>query len=289
MNGWLLLDKPSGITSRDVVNHAQKWFPKRYKLGHTGTLDPAATGLLVLCVGAATRFAEHLQHQTKTYLAQFRLGASSDTDDADGEVQVNFEAKPVTAEMVQEALHRFVGEIDQVPPGYSAVKVAGRRAHKLARRGQPIDLKPRPITVYRMDLLNFSWPYLDLQVSCSKGTYIRSLARDLGSQLGCGGLVQTLRRTQVGNFRVEDGLPLETSRQVVRARILPIDAPLERLPKLELSEDIGWRFVKGQQLPVSQPDCNPIRVYGSRFLGLAQTVKGFLKPLIVVNPNIVMD
>jgi tRNA pseudouridine55 synthase len=289
MNGWLLLDKPSGITSRDVVNQSQAWFPKRHKLGHTGTLDPAATGLLVLCVGAATRFAEQLQHQTKTYLAQFRLGATSDTDDADGQVQENSDAKPIAVEIVQETLGRFVGDIEQVPPGYSAVKVAGRRAHKLARRGLPIDLKPRPITVYQLELLNYTWPDLEVRVSCSKGTYIRSLARDLGVQLGCGGLVQTLRRTQVGSFRVDEALPLDVSRELVHARLLPIDAALEHIPKLELADDVGWRFVKGQQLPVGQPDCHPIRVYSSRFLGLAQIEKGVLKPMIVVNQNAEME
>ena len=176
LDGLLVLDKPGGVTSRDAVNQALRWFPRGARVGHTGTLDPLATGVLVLCLGAATRLAEYVQAMSKTYLARIRLGARSGTDDADGTVTPAESATAPDAQAVTAGLAGFVGFIDQTPPAFSAAKVAGRRAYDLARRGQDFDLRPRKVRVYAIDLLQYEYPWLDVEVRCGKGTYIRSLA-----------------------------------------------------------------------------------------------------------------
>lgn len=219
MNGLLVIDKPAGMTSRDVVNRVQQWFPRGTKVGHTGTLDPLATGVLVICVGAATKLADVVQAMGKTYRSQFRLGATSDTDDADGTVTLVRDAVPPTEEAVRAALARFVGVVEQLPPAYSALKVAGRRAHDLARRGEAVELKPRPVRIDAVRLLDYEWPFVEVEVDCGKGTYIRSIARDLGAKLGCGGLVATLRRTRVGPFTAEQAIGLELSWEEARKRL----------------------------------------------------------------------
>jgi tRNA pseudouridine55 synthase len=173
----LVIDKPAGMTSRAVVDHAQRWFPPRTRLGHTGTLDPLATGVLVLCVGAATRLAEYIQRMPKTYRAGIALGARSDTDDADGHITPVPDATPPGRAELVETLRGFVGTLDQVPPAFSAAHVDGRRAYDLARRGAEVSLTPRPVTIHVIDLERYEYPHLELNVACGKGTYIRSLAR----------------------------------------------------------------------------------------------------------------
>src|SRR5438105_1078430 len=194
MNGLLVIDKPSGMTSRDVVNRVQRWFPRKTKLGHTGTLDPLATGVLVVCVGNATRLAEYVQRMPKTYSATIVLGARSDTDDADGTVTPAPGIAAPPLRQLRDALGAFVGTIAQVPPQFSAAKVTGRRAYALARRGKDVALTARPVTEHAIDLLRYEYPLLELEVRCGKGTYIRALARDLGERLDCGGYIQALRR-----------------------------------------------------------------------------------------------
>src|SRR5688572_19173855 len=197
-DGLLVLDKPAGLTSREGVDRALRWFPRGTRVGHTGTLDPLATGVLVLCVGVATRLTEYVQAMGKTYFTTVRLGARSDTDDADGTVTPVEGARPPGREELERCLGGFVGEIEQVPPAYSAAKVSGARAYDLARRGREVSLAARRVRVDGIDLLRYDYPEADLEVRCGKGTYVRSLARDLGERLGCGGLVQVLRRTRVG-------------------------------------------------------------------------------------------
>jgi tRNA pseudouridine55 synthase len=221
VDGLLVVDKPGGMTSRDAVDQAQRWFPPDTRVGHTGTLDPLATGVLVLCLGQATRLAEYVQQMAKTYRSTFRLGASSDTDDADGTVRDTVAPRIPSAEELATALAGFVGCQDQLPPAYSAAKVSGRRAYDLARRGQQVVLAARSVNIYGIDLLSYAWPFLEVEVRCGKGTYIRSLARDLGTGLGCGGLVQTLRRTRVGPFTVEAALPLNAAPTAVHEALLP--------------------------------------------------------------------
>jgi tRNA pseudouridine55 synthase len=222
MNGLLVIDKPSGMTSRDAVNRVQRWFPRGTKIGHTGTLDPLATGVLVLCVGTATKLADVVQAMGKAYTSRFRLGATSDTDDADGTLTKRAGAVPPSEDQVRAALAGFVGVIEQLPPAYSALKLNGRRAHELARSGKAVSLAPRPVRVDAARLVRYEWPFADVEVDCGKGTYIRSIARDLGEKLGVGGLVETLRRTRVGPFTAEQGVGLDVEWDVARAKLLPM-------------------------------------------------------------------
>jgi tRNA pseudouridine55 synthase len=233
------------------VDRALRWFPRGTRVGHTGTLDPLATGVLVLCVGAATRLTEYVQDMAKTYRASVLLGARSDTDDADGQVTpVAVPAPPDTA-TVRARLDEFLGEIEQIPPAYSAAKVTGRRAYDLARRGHEVSLQARKVRIDGIDLLSCAWPRLELEVRCGKGTYIRALARDLGERLGCGGLIETLRRTRVGPFAVADAVPLDAEAGVALARLRPLAAAVAELPPVEVSAADATRLQHGQRVRLS--------------------------------------
>src|SRR5947209_1897894 len=170
LHGLLVIDKPGGLTSRDVVDRAGRWFPRGTRLGHTGTLDPLATGVLVLCAGAATRLGEYVQRMPKTYQAGILLGARSTTDDADGDFETVAVERPPDRAAVARALEGFLGDIDQVPPAFSAAKVGGRRAYRTARRGEPVTLQPRRVHIDRIELLAYEYPRLDVEVHCGKGT-----------------------------------------------------------------------------------------------------------------------
>ncbi len=248
-DGLLVLDKPQGITSRTAVDRAQRWFPRGTRVGHTGTLDPLATGVLVLCLGNATRLGEYVQDMTKVYRAGLLLGARSDTDDADGVLTAfPVERAPTRADVLA-ALPTFLGEIDQVPPAYSAAKVTGRRAYDLARQGQEVSLRPRKVLVKRIDVLDFAYPRLDLEIECGKGTYIRSLARDLGERLGCGALVQNLRRLRVGPFTADAGVSPDAEKETALAKLLPLSAAVAELPAVTLSDSQVRRLAQGQRVP----------------------------------------
>jgi len=250
--GLLVVDKPAGITSRAVVNHVLRWFPRKTSVGHTGTLDPLATGVLVLCIGKATRLAEYVQRMPKSYRAGIRLGARSDTDDADGAIQPSLSAgPPPEIEEVRRCLETFVGEIEQVPPVFSAVRIEGRRAYDLARKGKDVSLSPRRIVVYGIELLAYEYPHLDLQVRCGKGTYIRSLAREIGERLGCGGYVETLRRTLVGPFDAANAVALDIDADAAKACLLPLSAAVADLPKLTLDESEALRLCRGQAIALT--------------------------------------
>ena len=201
MNGWLLVDKPDGVSSHDVVQGARRWLRQR-RVGHTGTLDPLATGLLVLCLGAATRLSEYLLGQSKEYRALVRLGQTTDSYDADGEITA---ARPVKVDAagLTAALRQFRGEIEQVPPAFSAIKSGGQRAYKLAREGKPTHLPARSVCIEQISVTDFEAPDVTLELTCSAGTYVRSLAHDLGQALGCGAHLAALRRTAVGPFVLE--------------------------------------------------------------------------------------
>ena len=248
MTGLLVLDKPAGMTSRDALNRAQRWFPRGTKLGHTGTLDPLATGVLVACVGAATKLAEYVQAMGKSYATRIRLGARSDTQDADGTVTPTDNAVPPTEEAVRAALVPFRGIVQQMPPAYSALKVGGVRAHELARAGKEVELAARPVRIDDLRLMRYEWPFLDLEIDCGKGTYVRSIARDIGDALGVGGLVQELRRTRVGEFRAEDGVTLEATADDVKAKLLPLSLAVAELPKVALTADDIRRLLFGQRV-----------------------------------------
>lgn len=281
MTGLLVIDKPGGMTSRDVVNRAQGWFPRKTKLGHTGTLDPLATGVLVLCVGSATRLAESVQAMGKTYRTRVLLGHRSDTDDADGTVTTVDGAAPPSEEAIRAALPRFVGTISQTPPAYSALKVAGQRAHELARGGADVKLAARPVHVYRIDLLGYAWPHLDLEIECGKGTYIRSIARDLGDVFGVGGLVQTLRRTRVGPFTAEQGVGLDVAD--VRDRLRPMAEAVADLPWVDLPPDTATRFRQGQSVGCATTPTETAAVFcGAELLGIGEVSGGRVRPKVVV-------
>jgi tRNA pseudouridine55 synthase len=215
MDGLLIVNKPGGMTSHDVVNVVRRLCGTR-RVGHTGTLDPLATGVLVVLVGAATRLAQFIAADDKAYYAAVHLGETTTTGDAEGEVTMR---RPVTAtcQDILAALAPFRGDILQVPPMYSAVKVAGRKLYQLARQGQEVARKPRPVTIYRLELLNCAPPDVMLEVACSAGTYIRSLAMDLGEALGCGAHLRGLARLAVGRFTVEQSYTLEALRALADA------------------------------------------------------------------------
>jgi tRNA pseudouridine55 synthase len=258
-HGLVVIDKPAGITSRDAVNRAQGWFPRRTRLGHTGTLDPLATGVLVLCVGNATRRAEYVQRMPKTYRAGIVLGARSDTDDADGTVTLAETAAPPSAQ-VRAALDAFLGPIAQVPPAFSAAKVDGRRAYDLARRGNEVTLAARVVTIHAIDVLHYEYPRLEVEVRCGKGTYIRALARDLGERLGCGGYIETLRRTRVGCFDVAEAIMLDADPAQARRVLLPLALAVSELPRLDLAAETVARLRQGQALPLGALDAAPAEV-----------------------------
>jgi tRNA pseudouridine55 synthase len=206
--GILVLNKPSGPTSRALVDRVAVMLP-RTKVGHAGTLDPLASGILIICVGSATRLTDEIHDLTKSYRTVFRLGAVSDTHDALGSI-VALEEPPVPGmRELEEALKPMRGRVMQQPPEHSALKIKGKRAYDLARAGRPVALVPRMVQIDRIEVLGFNWPYLELEIDCSKGTYIRSIARDVGSSLGCGGCVQALERTRIGPFSLEESVALE--------------------------------------------------------------------------------
>ncbi len=278
-NGLLVIDKPGSMTSRDVVNRALGWFPRGTRVGHAGTLDPLATGVLVLCVGTATRLMEYVQRMAKIYRAGVVLGAASDTDDADGTITPVPDAKAPPRDDVDQALAGFLGTIEQVPPAYSAAKVTGRRAYDLARKGKDVVLTPRPVTIHAIDVAAFSYPHLDLVVRCGKGTYIRSLARDLGARLGCGGYIRSLRRLQIGCFKEADAITLEAEPAEARERLLPMAHAVSELPRVVLDESAAWCLMRGQRIAAPTallPGEAAIFAEAGGLLAIAEVAKGTL-------------
>jgi tRNA pseudouridine55 synthase len=259
MHGLLILNKPAGITSRDVVDVVERWFPN-VKVGHAGTLDPAATGVLLVCLGSATRLIEYAQRMSKTYAAVLRFGVTSDTDDATGQVQSYPAPRVPPFEVVRSVLTEFVGEIEQVPPTYSAAKIEGRRAHALARRGHAVQLAPRRVRIDGIDLIEYEYPRLTLLVHCGKGTYIRALARDAGERLGCGALLESLERTRIGPFHLSAALPLDVGAKAAAAHLLPPSAAVAELPRIVLDDAQAERIRHGQRLHL---ETSPLGAPGS--------------------------
>ena len=208
-SGFILIDKKSGITSHDVVDELRK-ITKVRKIGHAGTLDPIATGLLILGIERkATKKLSNFQELDKEYIAKVKLGALSDTFDKEGKIKELKIEKIPTKKEIEKVLKTFMGKIKQTPPPFSAKKIKRRKACDLARKGLKIKLKPVEIKIYKIEILKYYWPYLEIKVHCSSGTYIRSLANDIGKKLACGGYIEELRRTKIGNFRVEKAKKLE--------------------------------------------------------------------------------
>lgn len=261
ISGVLVVDKPVGLTSHDVVEIVRKGTNIR-RAGHTGTLDPRASGVLVILIGPAVRLSEFVSAADKRYQAIIRLGGTTDTYDADGRftsrstVPVN-----LTEEQFNEVLQRFVGEIEQTPPPYSAVRVGGRRAYEMARKGEEVELTPRKITVYHLEVLEWAPPEVVIDVHCSSGTYVRSLANDLGQALGCGAYLVGLRRTKSGRFTLRDAVPLRKLQEAFVTGtwyqyLIPAAEALADWPAVELSPDEVEAVKHGHRIKAA-PDSKP--------------------------------
>ncbi len=251
--GVLSVCKPAGVTSRDVVNTVQRLI-RPTKCGHAGTLDPMATGVLLIGIGPATRLITLLQNGTKTYVAEFILGQTSDTDDSTG----NVEQRPMpselpTAEIINARLQSTTGVISQVPPDFSAVHVDGQRAYSLARRGEIVELAAKNVEIHSIRLLSYEWPRVELEIICGSGTYIRSIARDLGNDLGCGGLMSRLERTRVGTFGNSDAIPAgDLTRASLEAALLPAVSIVQHMPQYDCSPEDVANLTCGRTLPILQ-------------------------------------
>ena len=237
VNGILNLNKPSGISSRKAVNQVASCF-KKVKVGHAGTLDPLASGVLVVCVGAATRLIESVQEMAKTYRVVIRLDATSDTLDADGEVVGHPSPIIPSLDDIERALGRQTGLIEQMPPAFSALKVNGVRAYALARKGETVALTPRTVRIDRITILRYEWPKVELEVECGGGTYIRSIARDLGEAIGCGGLVEVLVRSRIGPFTLESAIATEElTAETILGQLRPALEAVPQMAQIVLTPD----------------------------------------------------
>lgn len=248
IHGLLLIDKPAGLTSHDVVRQIRRVFKTR-KVGHAGTLDPLATGVLPVALGEGTKLLQFLLAEDKSYRVTMRLGITTDTLDAEGKVLTQAEVPVNTSEILVQAMKSFVGEIEQIPPMYSALKRDGVPLYKLARAGKVVDRPVRRVKIERLDLLDVQLPDLTLEVDCTKGTYIRTLCADLGEALGCGAHITALRRLRTGQFPIEQCLALDQIidvEQIIQGpSFLPVDEALFYYPSLELDEDAAGRLFNG--------------------------------------------
>ncbi len=276
-SGILNVDKPLGWTSAKVVQRAKKTAGIA-KVGHAGTLDPLATGVLLVCVNQAVRITEYLMEQPKVYVARVVLGVATDTYDAEGDRVWGAGVCDVDEARVRETLRRFIGEIEQTPPVFSAVKVDGQPAYRLARKGQQPELKARPVRIDRLELLAFDPPYLDLEIECGRGTYIRSLADDLGQELECGAHLGGLTRTRIGPFGLESALGMDRLEEILAAGtwpsfILPLDYGLSGLPAATLPAEQERAVRHGRFVATEAVACpsevGRCRVYGQEGAFLA--------------------
>lgn len=252
--GVLNVYKPPGVTSRDVVNTVQRLI-RPAKCGHAGTLDPMATGVLLIGIGPATRLTTMLQDGAKTYIAEFILGQTSDTDDSTGQVQRHPTPDVLpTAESIDAQLQSMIGVVSQVPPMFSAVHVDGQRAYDLARRGEAVELKAKTVEIYSIRVLSYEWPQLELEIVCGSGTYIRSIARDLGNELGCGGLMSRLERTAVGRFASSDAIPAgELTLQTIQTGLCPAVSIVRDLPQYDCTPEDVSNLLCGRTLLIDAP------------------------------------
>jgi tRNA pseudouridine55 synthase len=289
VSGVLLLDKPQGLSSNTALQIARRLFNAE-KAGHTGTLDPMATGLLPLCFGEATKFSQSLLDADKGYDAAVCLGVTTDSDDAEGRV---LERRPVAVSRqdVEPVLASLTGDIEQIPPMYSALKRDGKPLYELARQGIEVERASRRVCIHGIELLAFDGERLEIRVSCSKGTYIRTLARDIGERLGCGAHLCALRRTATGGLSLEGAVTLEALEAHPPADrdrlLLPPDLLLASLPPMEVPADELARFLNGQPVRLAASGSGARRVYAaSRFLGLAELdTDGWLRPKRLVVPD----
>ena len=285
MNGIVIIDKPQGWTSQDVTARLRRVFQTR-RIGHGGTLDPMATGVLPVFVGRATRGVEFFEHAEKTYEALLRLGITTDTEDISGTVLTEQDAF-VTGELLDSALQKFRGEILQIPPMYSALKVNGQKLCDLARKGKEVERKPRPITIHELTLLGMEADGIRLRVRCSKGTYIRTLCKDIGEALGCGGCMAALRRVTAGDYTIAEAVPMERLLECSQPEqyLRPVDTMFVHHPEVRLTENQEKRCRNGNAFTLPIAD-GTYRAYAQNgeFLalckvdcGVMSTVKSFFE------------
>jgi len=250
MFGLLNINKPTGPTSRDVVNTIQRLI-RPAKVGHAGTLDPLADGVLIVCIGAATRLIDNVQEFPKEYVGNFRLGYVSDTEDIQGELRPVENAPSIARVQLQAALPQFIGTIQQTPPQFSAIKVSGKRAYSLARKGERVKLKSRSVTIEEIELLDYSEPNFSIRVRCHSGTYLRSLGRDIGVALGSGAVMTSLSRTLIGPWNLADAIEQKYFNAIedVQQNLLPARQAVQNLPSFELTEEENISLGVGGPLP----------------------------------------
>lgn len=307
LNGVLLLNKCPGVTSNTALQQAKRLFQAK-RAGHTGSLDPLATGVLPICFGEATKFSQYLLDADKRYLSTFRLGLKTETGDCDGEVIAEKSADHITRAMIEAILPEFRGVIDQLPSMYSALKYQGKPLYKWAREGVELPAEarqPRQVEIYNYEIVDFRpvsdempHPELDVVAHCSKGTYIRSLAEDLGERLGCGAHVIRLHRQMAGPFEDENALSLDDLQQIrgdgepsnLDSCLLPLDMPIRSLPEVEITVEMGAYFCQGQAVMSTEAyrvakEGGMVRVYSDddQFLGVAALIEGSLAPKRIVN------
>lgn len=280
MNGIVIIDKPAGWTSQDVTARLRRVFGTR-RIGHGGTLDPMATGVLPVFVGRATRGVEFFEHAEKTYETELLLGVATDTEDTTGTVLTRREVS-VTQEQLTEVLERFRGEIMQIPPMYSALKVNGQKLCDLARKGRQVERQPRPVTIHELTLLSREGDTLHLRVRCSKGTYIRTLCADIGEALGCGGCMQALRRTQAGEYTIAEAVPLQQLLESPEPEtyLRDVDTMFRGYPGVKLTVNQEKRCRNGNAFSVSLPG-GTYRAYSQsgEFLMLAKVEDGVMSTI----------
>lgn len=295
MDGVLNINKPSGMTSHDVVGIVRKILQER-RVGHTGTLDPLATGVLVLCVGKATRIAQYLEAGEKEYSAVMRLGITTDTLDVEGKVLATNTYIPPDQREIVTALQAFTGNIMQQPPAYSALKISGVPSYKIAREGKEVIHKPRPVTIFGIKLTSYENPLIALTIHCSKGVYIRTLCADLGNALGMGAHLVKLERTRSGSFSIDKAVTLDQlaalkAAGTVDTFLTPIDLALVEFPLISVSESDSMRVahgnhISGEDSPAALTD-GIVRLHDStgQLLALAKRVAGSLRPILVFSPQ----
>ncbi len=286
MDGILLVDKPENITSNRVVQKIKKKIEEK-KVGHTGTLDYFASGLMILTVGKATRLTEYFQGLDKEYIATGELGKVTDTYDRQGRVIEEKECE-IKEEDLKKIILSFVKTYPQIPPPYSSKKIGGKRAYQLAKKGIDVPLKPKEITIYSIEVIDISLPTFTIKVHCSSGTYIRSLIKEIGDETGCGAYTKGLRRTKVGKFSVEDALSLEQilkmSKKEIEEKIIPVKEALYFFPEIFLDDGFDKRFLVGQRFKVPYSYQGLVKVLDKEknFLGIGKIKEGqILQPVKV--------
>ncbi|HIF50800.1 MAG TPA: tRNA pseudouridine(55) synthase TruB [Thiotrichaceae bacterium] len=293
ISGILVLDKPAGMSSNGVLQHVKRLYDAK-KAGHTGNLDVPATGLLPICLGEATKVSAFLLDANKSYRARCKLGVTTTTGDAAGEVLTNSPVPEISELNLEKVLKKFLGEIEQVPPMYSALKHNGKRLYELAYKGIEVERKSRKITIHSIKLLELSGDEFEIEVSCTKGTYIRTLAEDIGHELGCGAHILTLRRLEAGPFNESQMVTpaklqeiAEQGMEQLDKLLLPMDIALTHFPEVRLSEEVAYYLCRGQAVTVSGlPKSGRLRIYNNldQFLGLGEVSEdGRLAPKRLIN------